>query len=67
MVSLHQDPGGKITLDVDDNGKGIANIDQSMRKSFGLIGMRERVAMLGGEINIQSQPGAGTSIEICIP
>ena len=67
MVSLHQDPGGKITLDIDDNGKGIANVDQSMRKSFGLIGMRERVAMLGGEINIQSQPGAGTSIEICIP
>ncbi len=67
MVSLHQDPAGKITLDINDNGKGISSVDQSMRKSFGLIGMRERVAALGGEINIQSQPGAGTSIEICIP
>jgi signal transduction histidine kinase len=67
MVSLHRDASGKITLDINDNGKGIANVDQSMRKSFGLIGMRERVAMLGGEMKIHSQPGAGTSIEICIP
>jgi two-component system sensor histidine kinase UhpB len=38
-----------------------------MRRSFGLIGMRERAAMLGGEMKIQSQPGVGTSIEIVIP
>jgi len=67
IVSLYRDPSGKITLDINDNGKGFTNVDQSMRKSFGLIGMRERAAMLGGEMKIHSQPGAGTSIEFVIP
>lgn len=67
IVSLYRDPAGKITLDINDNGRGFASVDQSMRKSFGLIGMRERAAMLGGEMKIHSQPGAGTSIEIVIP
>ncbi len=67
IVSLYRDPSGKITLDINDNGKGFANVDQSMRKSFGLIGMRERAALLGGEMKIHSQPGVGTSIEIVIP
>lgn len=67
IVSLYRDPSGKITLDITDNGKGLRNDDQGTRKSFGLIGMRERAAMLGGEIRIHAQPGAGTSIEIVIP
>lgn len=67
IVSLYRDPSGKIILDINDNGKGFTNVDQSMRKSFGLIGMRERTAMLGGEMKIRSQPGAGTSIEFVIP
>ena len=67
IVSLYRDASGTIMLDINDNGKGFSNVDQSMRRSFGLIGMRERAAMLGGEMNIQSQPGAGTSIEIVIP
>lgn len=67
IVSLYRDSAGKITLDINDNGKGFTNVDQSMRRSFGLIGMRERAAMLGGELKIHSQPGAGTSIEIVIP
>ena len=67
IVSLHRDSSGKIILDVNDNGKGFNNVDQSMRRSFGLIGMRERAAMLGGEMKIHSQPGAGTAIEIIVP
>ena len=67
IVSLFRDASGTITLDINDNGKGFSNVDQSMRRSFGLIGMRERAAMLGGEMKVHSQPGAGTSIEIVIP
>ena len=67
VVSLHRDPSGRITLDINDNGKGLPSEDQPTRGSFGLIGMRERTAMLGGEMRIQSQPGRGTSIEIVIP
>ena len=67
IVSLYQDAAGTITLDINDNGKGFTNVDRSMHKSFGLIGMRERAAMLGGEMKIHSQPGIGTAIEIVIP
>lgn len=67
IVSLYRDVSGTITLDINDNGKGFDSVDQSMRRSFGLIGMRERAAMLGGEMKIRSQPGAGTTIEIVIP
>lgn len=67
VVSLYGDPAGKIVLNVDDNGKGISDDGPQARKSFGLIGMRERAAILGGEMKIRSEPGAGTSIEIVIP
>jgi PAS domain S-box-containing protein len=67
VVSLYRDPAGTIVLNVDDNGKGMSNDGQPTRKSFGLIGMRERATMLGGEMKIRSEPGAGTSIEIVIP
>lgn len=67
IVSLYGDASGNIGLDINDNGKGFSQDEQGARTSFGLIGMRERVAMLGGEMRIQSEPGAGTSIEFIIP
>jgi signal transduction histidine kinase len=64
---------GKVRLNVDDNGVGF-EIEEafSRRDSFGLSGMRERVALLGGEFQIQSFPGArkrtrGTKISIELP
>lgn len=55
-----------IVLVVKDNGKGF---DVTIKKegSFGLIGMRERVEMLNGELNIHSQPNAGTTVIIKLP
>ena len=67
IVSLYRDASGKIGLDINDNGKGFSQDEQGARISFGLIGMRERAAMLGGEMKIQSEPGVGTSIEFIIP
>ena len=37
------------------------------RTSFGLIGMRERAAMIGGRLQVISRPGSGTRIEIHLP
>ncbi|HWX01852.1 sensor histidine kinase [Collimonas sp.] len=53
-------------LEVRDNGKGF---DTGLRKkkSFGLIGIRERTSMLGGEAFIYSVPGVGTTIRVSIP
>jgi len=35
--------------------------------SFGLVGMKERVSMLGGEFKIDSAPGKGTTLTIAMP
>jgi signal transduction histidine kinase len=37
------------------------------KKSFGLVGIRERALMLGGEVDITSAPGHGTAIRVCFP
>jgi PAS domain S-box-containing protein len=66
-VRLYEDRFGKITLSVQDNGKGMNEHQQRNAKSFGLIGMRERVALLGGTLEIRSAPGAGTAVEVVIP
>ncbi|MDF9758873.1 two-component system sensor histidine kinase DegS [Peribacillus simplex] len=55
-----------VTVVVKDDGKGF---DSSIQKegSFGLVGMRERVELLEGEMTIDSQPGEGTLVFIQIP
>ncbi|MFU0789789.1 sensor histidine kinase [Virgibacillus proomii] len=55
-----------LTMIIKDNGKGF---DPTMKrdKSFGLIGMRERVEMLEGEMEISSKIGKGTTIFIKVP
>lgn len=55
-----------IFMTVEDDGKGF---DPYMKRenSFGLIGMKERVEMLGGKINIQSVMGKGTKVYISVP
>lgn len=58
--------GSHYVLQVCDNGKGF---DPSERKdkSYGLIGMRERVLMLGGELGVLTSPISGTVIKVSIP
>lgn len=56
---------------VEDNGKGFdaeAQMTPSARgRRLGLLGMRERAALLGGTLNVESTPGAGTSVFVRIP
>lgn len=65
-ISL-KEKGSSIVLKVRDNGKGISNKQISDSKSFGLIGMRERVRPWGGEIKISGAPGKGTTVVASIP
>lgn len=55
-----------VTVIVKDNGKGF---DQGERKngSFGIMGMKERVEILEGEMSIDSKPGSGTIVVIQVP
>ena len=55
--------GGRIR----DNGRGFDHADPSLSKSLGLLGMRERAAILGGQVNISSAPRKGTTVTAWIP
>jgi len=59
--------GGDLSVVVVDNGKGFDPTIRTSRKSFGLLGMRERAIALGGDVDIISVPGQGTSISVLIP
>jgi signal transduction histidine kinase len=58
---------GSVILKVEDNGQGIEKEKISDAHSLGLLGMRERVALLNGELSICSEPGEGTAVIACIP
>ncbi|MBF0507005.1 MAG: sensor histidine kinase [Nitrospirae bacterium] len=55
--------GGKVILEISDNGKGITKEDISKPGSFGLLGMRERVYPWNGMVTIKGNPDRGTAIE----
>jgi len=59
-------PDSSIELLVTDNGQGIKELT-SQQRGFGLLGMQERVASLKGIFQIDSQPGSGVRIHICLP
>ena len=66
-ITLHRDATNSLVLEVRDNGKGFVPWKSRKAVSFGLIGMRERVYALRGEILIESRPGGGTTIRVTIP
>lgn len=62
----------RLCLRVRDNGRGFdteAALDARLkeRQTWGLLGMQERVALVGGSFFIRSRPGSGTIIQVCIP
>jgi signal transduction histidine kinase len=59
---------GNLTLEVRDNGRGIAKEKKPGRVlSLGIVGMRERATMLGGQLAIHGKPGKGTTVTVSIP
>jgi signal transduction histidine kinase len=65
-VRLTRDDGS-MTLEVHDDGKGIGEEQLSDRSSLGILGMRERALLLGGELAISGAPGEGTTIKVRVP
>jgi len=66
VVTLEKD-GEFIVLGVEDDGKGIAESSMFGVEAMGLLGMRERVYELNGDLRIKGAPGVGTSIKVQIP
>ncbi len=58
---------GAVKLVVQDNGCGFFTDAARKPQSLGLMGLRERSQLLGGNVIIKSTPGQGTCIEVCIP
>ncbi|OJW95052.1 PAS domain S-box protein [Thiobacillus sp. 65-1402] len=58
---------GQLCFEVSDNGKGFDPHAEASRKSFGLVGIRERVAMMEGDFELASEPERGTRIRVCVP
>jgi PAS domain S-box-containing protein len=59
--------GPVLSMQIVDDGIGFAPEVVRERKTFGLMGIRERALMFGGEARIDSRPGAGTRVGIRIP
>lgn len=63
--------GEAVILTISDDGVGF-DVNQALHRaragsSLGLLGLRERVELLGGTLSIRSRPGRGTTIEIRLP
>ncbi|HUM66851.1 MAG TPA: PAS domain-containing sensor histidine kinase, partial [Chitinophagaceae bacterium] len=65
MVSLSQE-NKQLALIIRDNGNGLAD-KQGNRKTLGLLGMKERSQVMGGQYNISSNPGEGTTVTVIVP
>jgi len=60
-----------VHLTVDDDGRGFDN-DALLQapgtgKGLGLLDIRERAALLNGSVTLESRPGSGTTVHVCIP
>jgi len=57
----------KVELEVRDNGVGISEKTLANPLSLGILGIRERVSLLGGTVSIHGAPGRGTALKVTIP
>jgi PAS domain S-box-containing protein len=65
-IGLKEDTDNVI-LEVTDNGRGVKEEEIQNSQSFGILGMRERALLFGGEINITGRQGQGTTVTVHIP
>ena len=65
-VELDRD-ASQFRMRIADNGVGMSPKRKHMPKTFGLQGMRERLRMLDGSLQISSAPDQGTELRITIP
>ncbi len=60
-------PEDSLSLEVHDDGKGFVLEHALSGASFGLVGMRERILLLGGSLRIDTAPGQGTIVRATCP
>jgi signal transduction histidine kinase/ActR/RegA family two-component response regulator len=73
-LSAHLSPEGLLVITIQDHGKGF-DLQNALQRSmiagqdgsFGLFSIRERLSLIGGLLNIRSEPGQGTCVEMSVP
>jgi signal transduction histidine kinase len=55
----------QVTVSVRDDGRGFRPVD--VEGGYGLLGMRERVELVGGHLELDSTPGRGTTVRAVLP
>ncbi len=58
---------GRLRMEIADDGVGMYPGDRRKSKSFGLLGIRERLSAIGGDLTVQSKPDEGTVLTLSIP
>jgi PAS domain S-box-containing protein len=66
-IDLMIDADDRLVLEVSDNGRGITDQEVHRPDSLGLLGMRERAALLGGTAEVKGSPGQGTIVTVRVP
>jgi len=66
IASLNKS-GDNLLITIKDNGKGFVLSAIESKKTLGILGIKERIAIIEGTYNIDSSPGEGTTIEIEVP
>ena len=66
IVSLEQN-NGQLILTVEDNGQGFEKEKIGSKQTLGILGMKERCQMMGGDFTIRSAPAKGTAVIAAIP
>jgi PAS domain S-box-containing protein len=59
--------GKCFVLEVKDNGRGITAPEKTNIRSLGLLGMQERIQLIGGSVQIDGVAGQGTRVKVCVP
>jgi PAS domain S-box-containing protein len=67
FISLVEEINEYILLIIEDNGKGFEVETTGTKKTLGLLGMKERALMMGGEFKVESELGKGTTLIVTVP
>jgi PAS domain S-box-containing protein len=66
-VEVSTEEEGSFVLRISDNGRGITEDEKTSQHTLGLLGMRERAHLIGGQIDIKGVDGKGTVVTVRIP
>jgi PAS domain S-box-containing protein len=67
VVTRLEAQDNRLVLSISDNGKGFDAGQTGHKKTLGLLGMKERSLMMGGNYDITSKPGSGTTVLVSVP